>query len=296
MITNKIFFAPEGYDGVKLTSTSANYIANLAKEMIRNIMGTITNLQFYNTDLTIIGSDKQSVIKTGVNSVEHIPETLKTIAGAKSLIAWLREAIAAKKALSKQFDNEYTKMFITENGIEVKDAPKQGHILTEAEYYDSLTVKERNHYYELETMAAVLGQAIHPDGAYAKAREEFNKVLRNPTVVEGNGRDTLIYTNTPSISQEEVEKVYFELQNKYREVQAELNSMKYKCDLAIEQSQNEVNAKYQSEYKIYLDEQKMFQNQIIDYYNKGINKIMNLKIIIPNSLKDIYEKVSKLGK
>ena len=46
------FFAENG-----LTSTSANHIANLAKEYVKAQEQELESVEFYNTYLTIIGSD-----------------------------------------------------------------------------------------------------------------------------------------------------------------------------------------------------------------------------------------------
>lgn len=293
---NKIFFAPEDYNGVKLTSTSANHVANLAKELIRNLESNLSNLCFYNENLTLVGSSETSAIRIGTKDVYNIPADLEDIAKAKSLIAWIREALKAKEKLSKELSIHYQDMYLEANGLTMPKEPEYDHMLTEEEYYDSLTVKERNRYYELETLAAVIGKAIHPDGPYAKAREELNKVIQNPNVVKGNGRDTLIYNRVPSLDTKDVENIYFELQKVHREVQSELNSIKYKYTLALEASQNAVYSKYNTEYAAYKEEMKALRSKMQDYYNQETNRVMSLKIIIPNSLMDIYEQVSKLGK
>lgn len=291
-----VFFAPENYTDVKLTSTSANHICNLAKEFIRNLELEINNLAFYNEDITIIGSTGTSRITVGNTSVKEIPEMLNRIAEAKSLIAWLREAIKEKENAQTFLNNTYLEMYKIQNNIEDPIRPKKGHILTEIEYYNSLSVKERNRYYELETIASVIGKAIHSDGAYSKARETLFKLINKPTKVQGNGRDTVIYTYTPSISLDEVEKVYFELQNKHREVQSELNSIRHKCELAISASESEVLGKYSKEMEEYRNISDSINNKAAEFLNSESSRISNLKIIIPNSLKNIYEQISKLGK
>ena len=53
------FFAAAG-----LTSTSANHIANLAKEYVQAQSQELENVEFYNSFLTIIGSDKTAASAT----------------------------------------------------------------------------------------------------------------------------------------------------------------------------------------------------------------------------------------
>lgn len=48
-----IFFKKEGEEGVALTSTSANHIANLAKEYIQGVEMQLNNISFYNTEIAL---------------------------------------------------------------------------------------------------------------------------------------------------------------------------------------------------------------------------------------------------
>lgn len=57
------FFAENG-----LTSTSANHIANLAKEYVKAQEQKLESVEFYNTYLTIIGSDKGQRVQRGCTS------------------------------------------------------------------------------------------------------------------------------------------------------------------------------------------------------------------------------------
>lgn len=47
------------FDTNGLTSTSANHIANLAKEYVQAQTQELENVEFFNSYLTIIGSDKE---------------------------------------------------------------------------------------------------------------------------------------------------------------------------------------------------------------------------------------------
>lgn len=69
-----VFFKKEGEEGVALTSTSANHIANLAKEYIQGESSEV---------------------------LDSLQSLLEGVAQTKSLIAWLREGIKAKENLMK---------------------------------------------------------------------------------------------------------------------------------------------------------------------------------------------------
>lgn len=83
-----IFFGENG-----LTSTSANHIANMAKECYQTLDKELSNFVLYDTTLSsiVVTNSKWTISKGATNSdIEAIPEKLKTIAKIKALIAWLR--------------------------------------------------------------------------------------------------------------------------------------------------------------------------------------------------------------
>lgn len=293
-----VFFKKEGEEGVALTSTSANHIANLAKEYIQGVETQLNNICFLNVEVALVGSTGANIIQTGETSeiLNDLQSLLEGVAQAKSLIAWLREGIKAKENLIKDLQNIGLEDWCIENGLTYPEAPNRGHVLTEAEYYASLPIKERNRYYQLETEAAVLGKYIHPDGHLSDARKELKDKLQHPHKVDGKGRDALIYTYTPTVYVAEVDNVFFELQKKHREIQAQLNAMKYSCEQAINESASKANTEYviasqkrQAKLKDIFAAFKTWNDEKSQEYSK-------LKIVIPNSLLGIYNTINSLGK
>ena len=162
-----VFLKKEGEEGVALTSTSANHIANLAKEYIQGVETQLNNISFFNVEVALVGSiGGANTIQTGESSevLDSLQSLLEGVAQAKSLIAWLREGIKAKENLMKGLQTISLEGWCKENGMVKPETPNYGHVLTEVEYYASLPIKERNRYYQLETEAAVIGKYIHPDG------------------------------------------------------------------------------------------------------------------------------------
>ena len=161
MKKDMIFFAT---DGKGLTSTSANHIANLAKEMISETDTVLEEMTLYSTTVSLIGGDKPNVLNRGANDsdVESTITLLRRVAEAKSLIAWLREAIKAKERLLQELTDETLEEYAKEAGIKLNEQPKLKDILTEDEYFASRSVDERCRYYSVETLAATLGKAPPP--------------------------------------------------------------------------------------------------------------------------------------
>lgn len=291
MRKDMIFFADNG-----LTMTSANHLANLAKEYIQQHESVLNNVTFYDESVALIGTNNQSILHNGVSDITELPTLLNEVAEAKSLIAWLREAIKAKERLMSYWENNAEDEYLIANGIELPKRPVAGHVLTEDEYYANLSIKERNRYYALETEAAVLGKYIHPDGKYATERKNLAHYIQNPHKVSGNGRDTVIYSFNPTMALNEVDDMFFKLQTKHREVQAQLNSIKYQCEQAIIASKTQVQEEFAKALTEYNAESRLIEAKIAEYTTRKLKEIGALKIIIPDSLKEIYDKVSKLGK
>lgn len=78
------FFKEQG-----LTSTSANHIANLAKEAYKELENELASTIFYTTTVSLISSEESKQLRKGVDSdfLDSVAEKLKKIARLKSLIA-----------------------------------------------------------------------------------------------------------------------------------------------------------------------------------------------------------------
>lgn len=116
-----VFFKKEGEEGVALTSTSANHIANLAKEYIQGVETQLNNICFFNISMALVGSiNGASTIQIGETSevLNNLQSLLEEVAQAKSLIAWLREGIKAKESLVKGLQTISLEDWCEENGME----------------------------------------------------------------------------------------------------------------------------------------------------------------------------------
>ena len=278
MLKDKIFFGESG-----LTTTSANHIANIAKEKYQLLLKQLETITLYNTNIGLIGSEKQP-LSYGVETLSNVKPSLETIAQLKSLIAWLREAIKAKERL---FEDVKSENF----GLVAPIQPICENVMTEDEYVAAWSIKKRNRYYFLETMCATIGSYIHPNGAFAKAREEYMNKLTNPLRVVGQGRDTTIYEYVPSVDSEEVENTFMTLQSEYRSYQSELNSLKYEIEEAIRSDNLAKSNKYSSEMQNYEASLENYNAEIKTLRLKENERISNMKIIIPDSLQKIYQEV-----
>ena len=276
----KPIFSDEG-----LTSTSANHIANLAKEFVKNLQKELEQVHFVSREIALIGQPK-TTLSIGLSNVSNIKQAIDNIAKANSLIAWLRESIKTKEAMI--------------NNIVIDlDAPERPELLgekTENDYYDTLNIKERNRYFELLAIVSTYGKFIHPDGSLSEARTELMNAISTPCKTNGSGRDTVITYFTPSISRNTVDELFFELQSYYRSCQAELNKMKHEKEQWLLLQNSEIADKNKAMMEDYRLKYQIFETEKQKQLNAERDRISKLKIVIPDSLKAIFKVISELGK
>jgi hypothetical protein len=283
---NSVFFADSG-----LTSTSANHIANLAKEKVEALKQALDSADFLNEDLSIITSVLKQRIKNGRDEeyVCDIKNKIETIGKTNALIAWLREAIKAKDEIFNRLDKLDDKSICNEIGIEYPSLPKSECALTESQYIDSLNIKERNQYYQLEAFCTAYGKYIHPDGAISKARKRLYNAINNPTKVDEDGINTLIYTASPSVDVDILENTFFYLQETYRGYQARLNKIKHACEVAVQNSKLETSKRNKDANEEYNQKLKDISLKCKQWLEEKRKEYSDLKIAIPDSLRETYE-------
>ena len=276
---------------VGLTSTSANYICNMAKEFYRHIEAEINNISAFDCEIKIVGETGSSKVSEG-NTAEDfnaLSEKLNKISQCKSLIAYLREAIKERdklyRAASEYKDYEARNMLLS---------PSRPAYLTREEVMNTWSIAELNRYLTLEAKCATFGKYIHENGHLNQLRDSYHETLHSRISVSGHGRDTLVTTSTPTISGEELDTVFFKLQDEYRAAQAELNGMKHQIEEAIEKDKIEKDNQYAKESSEYLQKLNAITEREIAFSHAALAELQKKKIIIPNHLLDIYTEVSNL--
>ena len=276
---------------VGLTSTSANYICNLAKESYEKLESKLNATSFLEEYITIIGARAETRVSLASKDLLNTaPVMLKEIYNLKSLIAWLREAIKEKENLfkaNKLFESaEYTTL--------MANRPVRKDYLTEQEVIESWTVKEQEEYLSLETKCAVIGKYIHPNGPLSRAKKDLSFRLSHPIVTECSGRDTIVRRYQAVTTEDEVDALFFSLQNKHRELQAQLNGIKHKIEVALREDMQKKDEEYKLELEAY--HAKLAELREADKLTRIAKdkEIEALKIIIPNDLKSVYDKLTSM--
>ena len=93
---NKVFFAKEGEKGI--TAASANHICNVAKERANTLFSKVAMCSYVDETIGAINSEvtRQCKVASPVRT-ESIVSAFEAIGKFHGLIAYLREAIKAKK-------------------------------------------------------------------------------------------------------------------------------------------------------------------------------------------------------
>lgn len=299
MKSDFIFFGEEG-----LTSTSANYLANLAKETYVAEEQRINAVSFYDETVQVIGNPSKTILQEGTTNLDNIQDYLERIAKYKSFIAWVREAIKARQRLVQWVNDKNPSDYgITFDDMQEPQSPVLAETITTDEVLSTWNIKKRNQYLYLETLCSEIGSYIHPNGALANAKSELIAILSKPRTTSGSGRDTVIYTKTPSMSLDEVTEVFMQLQNTYRSYQAQLNALKHEIESEIQNDGLRKKVEFEKNYEKYKEEMVKYMNeknsrmaQFQSLREKELQGIYSLKIIIPDSLKNVYTELSKSGK
>ena len=274
-----------GKDG--LTITSANHLANIAKEMYEALESKLESLRFYSRDymLAIAGKTFRVENESEQSELEALASSLKEIGALKSLIAYLREGIKAKSQLGDDSAfKEHIEELVKSGREDLKpfDSKKDDSF---EEEFEKLSAEQKARYYALEAKCATIGSFIHPDGAFAKARKEFFEHKKDPVKVVGKGQDAEINTFSSSFSAEQIDEAFFALQTEYRKIQAEFNKLKAEVDDRVAEANKQItNDK--------LDAMRLRLNALKAERTRYDAQVKALKVVIPQNLREIYEKVN----
>ena len=281
-----VFFGENG-----LTSTSANFIANQAKEQVESLKEYLDTTSFMDSTMELIGSNQETVTHKGFSDdeVKNVSETLDAIVSACSLIAWLREALKAKAKLEVECTKYTIEKWAKDNGIDLPKSVGSIDELTEEDVISKWSVKDRNKYLTAQTFCSVYGKYIHPDGTFNKARKKLYKKRFDSIEYTECGSNTIIHRYLPSATQQVVDDTFKALQQKWRDSQAIVNSYKHKVELAIQEDYLAKNDEYRAKCEEYKNKYNELNAEYNAYMTKLRAKYSALKIIIPNDLKEIYD-------
>ena len=292
---NKIFFGTKG-----ITSTSANNIANIAKEVIQESQALLDNITFVNCNVGLISSQVERLTEKGYDTDElgNIVLSINKVAECNALIAYLREAIKAKEEELAHIEGMSVAKFLKIQGIEVAD-PRNLYnldLMTEDDAIALLSPQERIDYLILGATAAAIGNRIHPGNSFAEARRKLGLKRKEPIKLVGSGSEALVYTYSPSADVDEVNNTFMSLQSAHRTANKKLNALKFK----IKQIMDDHNLKAKREFAAQSEE---YDRIIATYAKKNEafieeqkKALLELKIVIPSDFQKLFDDLNALIK
>lgn len=292
---NKIFFGTKG-----ITSTSANHIANIAKEVMEESRALLENITFVNCNVGLISSDVSRLTEKGYDTDElgNIVLSINKVAECNALIAYLREAIKAKEEELAYIEGISTSKFLKIKGIEIVD-PRSSYSLdfmTEDDAIALLSQQERIRYLILEATSAAIGNRIHPGKSFAEARRKLELKRKEPIKLVGSGSDALVYTYSPSADVDEVNETFMQLQSAHRTANKQLNSLKFK----VKQIMDDHNLKAKREYAAQSEEYDRviatYAKQAEAFIEEQKKELLELKIVIPSDFQKLFDELNSLIK
>jgi hypothetical protein len=288
-----------------ITSTEGNHLCNIAKELQQAAINRLNSVKFFDTTISVIGSNEKQLMSAGNTSLDFIEEDLQLVASLNAFCAWVREAIKEKEEQQGDIRRLTFDEWAEQLSVELPTSPKHPSkplVVSEQSVLDSWDINKRNKYLELEAFASTIGKYIHPNGEYSCAREKAHNAINKPISKEGSGRDTVLYHTTPSINIEDVDNLYMFLQSKHREYEKQLNMMKAEIKESVTKLIVENNQHYENLLEIYRKEYSDYNSKLLELrsqYNTWITKtlenISKYKIAIPNNLKETFNLLKKIS-
>lgn len=278
-----------------LSSTSAAYLANISKEILQSTEERLDNINFLNITVELINGDKKT-LQNGFTAVDTLDSDIQKVAELHAFNAWTREGIKNKQELLNQVSALDVYRYAKLKDIKLPEQPNKAKLVTEEDILDEMDIKTRNRFLELEAFAAAYGQLIHPGGAISDARERAFYRIQVPNEIKGDGRDMVIYNYTPAVESSKIDETFLALQNKYRQYEKELNSIKYSNKEKVAIRNAEITKKYQNELKAYNNTMDELRAEFDTWQIQERERISNLKIVIPERLQKTYEYLESLGK
>lgn len=296
---NSVFFGENG-----LTSTSATHLCNIAREYLKNLESYLNSVTFISESIYVLGTSDKAVLSEGfeISDLKEIEDTLNTCGQLNTFIAWVSEAIKAKEEESNKIAKigiiEFCKLFPEYAYDDYVSSSSIG----EEENYKSkslgdLTISVRFKYLKEEAFTATIGKYIHK-GALDKAYKEALKTVHSKckAQIKSDNNSIVIEEKVSSAPIEDIEKLLLELQSRRRNHEKELNSIKSKIEEGVSyyrETDRLARQAHNLEVASKMKEAALAYNKFIEEENK---KIKNLKIIIPDGLKPIYEKLNSMDK
>lgn len=288
--SEEIFFSKDK----GLTSTQANHLANIAKELYQTDLDKANKVSFVSSYITVAGTDKVYQTAQGMQLEDYKAINLGRIGKLNTFCAWVREAISAKENALERLDDFSLNDYMRENNLVLSELDLDARISDE-DAISSLSPEDRFRYYQLEAEASVIGKQIHPKQALQNAISEVRDALRCATQLSSTDHNDIITEKKSEVNIEDLEFHFLSLQAIHRKINAELNALKQKIkDIKTNMTYDLLKRKDAQTQK--RDQEKnSYTIQYQEFLTAKRDEIAKLKIVIPAELQDVYNELCKVA-
>ena len=314
--------------GKGITMTSAQTIKNYAKEKAEALLAVLNNVSFVNEFRDKFGVDcpsKQVAMGISPEVLDTIESKAAELVSYRWLASWLGEAIDAKTALLKKV-NDLAEVDFAEQNPEpeppirpnLEDILKErgiihpeSKVISCADVLAEFSIKDLCNYYGSTSASAVYGQLVHEGRQLNEERRKLAKAVSAPFEIVNE----TIVKRVPTVSTEEVDKIYASLVSKQRSYNGQHNAIENRIQNRMDELQREANEKYDQEYEEYYrkktavleeihhdlaqkNEEYSKQHQkwtlsFQEWKREKIAEAANLKIVIPEFLNSVFTKLDE---
>lgn len=278
-----------------ITATSANYLANLAQEVIQEKKLELDNISFVDSRIVTPLCPEGLDFEKANFDLENISEKIREIARYNTFCAWMREAIKAKEDALEEINNETLDEWLERNNLKEVNRFKVEN-KDENDFLDELTAGERFTMLMYEAVASSYGKLIHKDSPISNARKQLQYRKLHPTDVKGSGSELTLTRYNVVADSEKVENMFLSLQNEQREAEKHLNTIKSRLKTSADEFNIKARHEWEGKMKDSQDLRKMHMNQFEKEKTERRAELNKLKIVVPEILKDVYVYLNSLGK
>ncbi len=278
-----------------ITATSANYLANLAQEVIQEKKLELDNISFVDSRIVTPLCPEGLDFEKANFDLENISEKIREIARYNTFCAWMREAIKAKEDALEEINNETLDEWLERNNLKEVNRFKVEN-KDENDFLDELTAGERFTMLMYEAVASSYGKLIHKDSPISNARKQLQYRKLHPTDVKGSGSELTLTRYNVVADSEKVENMFLSLQNEQREAEKHLNTIKSRLKTSADEFNIKARHEWEGKMKDSQDLRKMHMNQFEKEKTERRAELNKMKIVVPEILKDVYVYLNSLGK
>lgn len=312
----------------KQTSKIGTTIEGL--KSIKSMIERIGRLNAFNAWITKAIKEKElgckEVNEMGFDTWIDLQESL---GNHKDLIKTYREKPEPLKSKRSWISDKKVELGISEPELPEKMSLIDGSLKNEKDWeidYLNLGIGDLSVFLLNQATAAVYGNMIHHEtDPLKKAKDEYYKRLNDQKEIQGVGRETVIYSYTPSIPDSNViDGVFSDLHAQHRLFEKTVNSYRYKAKSKIEELNDaaeteniEISGKYSEELREYRkkeeDLEKEWDKLSLEYrkaddaWSKAFRELQSLKskwtiseksrigrlkIVVPKIFLDLYQELN----